>query len=48
MRTSPALIAIDGSPESQPPRIDQVIRALVELIDKADSEVGLNDASTSE
>jgi len=48
MRTSPALVAIDGSPESEPPRIDEVIRALVELIDKADSEVGLNPASTSE
>src|SRR5579859_5804348 len=48
MRPSPALVAIDGSPESQPPRIDQVIRALVELIDKADPEVGLNPASTSE
>ena len=48
MRTSPALVAIDGSPERQPPRIDEVIRALVELIDKADCEVGLNPASTSE
>src|SRR5579872_1121230 len=48
MRPSPALVAIDGSPESQPPRIDEVIRALVELIDKTDSEVGLNPASASE
>ena len=48
MRTSSALVAIDSSPEPGPPRIDEVIRTLVELIDKASSEVGLTPASTSE
>ena len=48
MRSSPALVAIDICPEAQPPRIDEMIRALVDLIDKADAEMGLNAASTSE
>jgi DNA-binding CsgD family transcriptional regulator len=48
MRTSPALVAIDSSPEPQPLRIEEVIRTLVELIDAADTEVGLSCSSSSE
>ena len=48
MRTSPAIVAIDSSPEPQPLRIEDVIRTLVELIDKADAEVGLGVSSGSE
>ena len=39
MRTSPALVAIDTSPESVAPRIDEVIRTLVGLIEKVSAEV---------
>jgi len=38
MRTSPALVAIDTAPECAPPRVDEVIRALVGLIEKVSAE----------
>lgn len=38
MRTSPALVAIENSSDRRPAEVDDVIRALVELIDKSDSE----------
>lgn len=47
MRISSALVAIDNSREPGELPIDDVIRTLVELIDRAGAEVGLN-ASTSE
>lgn len=46
MRTSPALVAIDGSPDTRPVQIDEVIRTLVELIDKTTSETGLGPCTT--
>lgn len=48
MRTSPAFVAIDDSPASPSAGVDDVIRTLVELIDKGDSGVGEHSASTAE
>ena len=39
MRTSPALVAIDAAPENIPPRVDEVIRTLVGLIEKVSTEM---------
>jgi len=39
MRTSPALVAIDTAPETAPPRVDEVIRTLVGLIEKVSAEM---------
>lgn len=47
MRSS-AVVAIDNSSEPGGLPIDEVIRTLVELIDKTGAEVGLNGSSTSE
>jgi len=35
MRPSPALVAIDGSSETAPVRVDELVRTLVELIEKS-------------
>lgn len=40
MRTSPALVAIDSSPDTGPLRVDEVIRTLVELLEKLASDAG--------
>ena len=48
MRTSPALVAIDRSPDVEPLSIDGAIRILVELIEKASTGNGVSDPSTSE
>ena len=48
MRTSSALVAIDNSREPGELPIDGVIRTLVELIDRAGAEVGLNASSSEE
>ena len=47
MRTSPALVAIDTSPESVAPRIDEVIRTLVGLIEKVSAEVAPGPCASS-
>ncbi|MGC1449061.1 MAG: LuxR C-terminal-related transcriptional regulator [Candidatus Sulfotelmatobacter sp.] len=47
MRTSPALAAIDSSPDTRPLQVDEVIRRLVELLDKATSEMGLGPCTTT-
>jgi DNA-binding CsgD family transcriptional regulator len=38
MRPSPALVAIDSSPGPAPVRVDELIRTLVELIDKSSAD----------
>lgn len=48
MRTSPAFVAIDDSPASRSAGVDDVIRTLVELIDKGDSGADENAAPTAE
>lgn len=47
MRTSPALVAITGSPELEPPRVDEAIRTLVGLLEKASVGTG-SEASAEE
>jgi DNA-binding CsgD family transcriptional regulator len=41
MRTSPAVVAIDSSVSAEPPQVDEVIRTLVELIEKISGETSL-------
>jgi DNA-binding CsgD family transcriptional regulator len=48
VRTSPVLVAIDNPHDSQPVGIDDAIRTLVDLIDKASPEVGEHASSKSE
>lgn len=48
MRTSPALVAIDNSTERQAGEVDEVIRTLVELIDRSTSETGEHAAPAAE
>jgi DNA-binding CsgD family transcriptional regulator len=38
MRTSPVLVAIETSRETEPPRVDEVIRTLVGLIERVSAE----------
>lgn len=47
MRTSPALVAIDNSTARQPGEVEEVIRTLVELIDRS-AESGERAASAAE
>jgi two-component system nitrate/nitrite response regulator NarL len=47
MRTSPAVVAIDSSVETGPPQIDEVIRTLVELIEKISGEPTLGPCSAA-
>jgi DNA-binding CsgD family transcriptional regulator len=48
VRTSPVLVAIDDSHDTQPVGIDDAIRTLVDLIDKASPEVCEDAASKGE
>jgi len=48
MRPSPVLVAVDHSTGGRPPEVDEVIRALVELIDGSDPENSEHAASNAE
>lgn len=48
MRTSPALVAIDDSTDRQTGEVDEVIRTLVELIDRSASDPGEHTAPAAE
>jgi DNA-binding CsgD family transcriptional regulator len=48
MRTSPALAAIDNSTDRQAGEVDEVIRTLVELIDRSAAETGEHAAPAAE
>jgi two-component system nitrate/nitrite response regulator NarL len=50
MRTSPALVVVDHPEEASEPKVDEVIRTLVEMIEKVSEGAsnGLNACSSSE
>jgi DNA-binding CsgD family transcriptional regulator len=48
MRSSPALVAVDSAPESSPAPVDQVVRTLVELIERVSAGAEPGSGSPSE
>jgi DNA-binding CsgD family transcriptional regulator len=47
MRSSPALVAVDSSPESPHTPVDEVVRTLVELIERVSARAALDSGSGS-